>query len=132
MAAPFATTRLADTRPVPAPDGSRVRMLPRLSGGSVVHVELVAGQVSHPVAHRTVEEIWFVLSGRGELWRRQGVREETVALETGVSLTLPLGTHFQFRAEADGPLSILCVTLPPWPGDHEAFGVEGPWAPTPT
>ena len=123
---------LSASRPVPAPDGSRVRVLPRLSGGSMVQIELVAGQVSRPVAHRTVEEIWFVRSGRGELWRRQGAREETVALEPGVSLTVPLGTHFQFRADADGPLSILCVTLPPWPGDQEAFGVEGPWAPTQT
>jgi hypothetical protein len=27
------------------------------------------------------------------------------------------GTHFQFRADAAGPLTAVGVTMPPWPGD---------------
>ena len=50
------------------------------------------------VAHRTVEEIWFFLAGRGQMWRRQDDHEEIVTVEPGVCLTIPLGTHFQFRA----------------------------------
>jgi mannose-6-phosphate isomerase-like protein (cupin superfamily) len=94
--------------------------------------ELAAGRVSAAVAHRTVEEIWCVLSGRGEMWRRQGSREEIVALEPGVCLTIPPSTHFQFRALGDGALRVLGVTMPPWPGDDEAILVPGPWTPTAT
>ena len=64
----------------------------------MAHFELQPGQTSKAVAHRTVEEIWFFLAGRGQMWRRQNDREEIVAVEPGVCLTIPLGTHFQFRA----------------------------------
>ncbi len=77
--------------------------------------------------HRTVEEIWFCQSGRGEMWRKLGSHEEIVTLEPGICLTIPLGTHFQFRAFGDGPLLVLGVTMPPWPGDGEAIAVAGKW-----
>lgn len=113
-----------------APDGSDARVLLGLSGGGVAEFELAAGRVAAAVTHRTVEEIWYVLQGRGEMWRRQGPREEIVALEPGVCLTIPLGAHFQFRALADGPLRVLGVTMPPWPGQDEAVLVTGPWTPS--
>jgi mannose-6-phosphate isomerase-like protein (cupin superfamily) len=126
----FATRRLPAARDVVAPDGSDVRMLLELRGGSMAHFELAAGQTSRAVTHRTVEEIWFFLSGRGAMWRKQGEREETVPVERGVCLTLPLGTRFQFRAFGDEPLAAIGVTLPPWPGEGEAVVVEGPWEPS--
>jgi mannose-6-phosphate isomerase-like protein (cupin superfamily) len=128
---PFTTTRRTQDRTVVAPDGSDVRVLLGLSGGGMAEFELAAGRVSAAVTHRTVEEIWYVLSGRGEMWRRQGGREEVVGLETGVCLTIPLGVHFQFRALGDEALRVLGVTMPPWPGADEAVLVAGPWAPTP-
>jgi mannose-6-phosphate isomerase-like protein (cupin superfamily) len=82
------------------------------------------------VAHRTVEEIWYVLAGRGELWRRQAEREEVVALSPGLCVTIPLGTHFQFRAPGPEALVLVAVTMPPWPGGDEAYAVPGPWATT--
>lgn len=127
---PFATQKLPVDPTVIAPDGSNVRVLPGLAGGSMAHFELAAGQVARAVTHRTVEEIWFVVAGRGEMWRKQGVREEIVALEPGVSLTLPLGTHFQFRAAPDASLAAVAVTMPPWPGEGEACVVAGPWQPS--
>jgi mannose-6-phosphate isomerase-like protein (cupin superfamily) len=92
--------------------------------------ELARGQASTAVAHRTIEEIWYVLRGRGEMWRRQDGREDVTSLEPGVCLTVPLGTHFQFRALGDEPLSVLGVTMPPWPGPDEAIVVAGRWTPT--
>jgi len=127
----FETIRLVEAAAEAAPDGSRVRALPRLAGGSMIHFELGAGRASRAVAHRTVEEIWYVLSGRGELWRRREATQESVALAPGVSVTVPPKTHFQFRASPEAPLAILAVTMPPWPGEHEAYVVEGPWAPSP-
>ena len=53
--------------------------------------------------------------------------EQIVGLEPGICLTLPLGTHFQFRAAADEALAVVAVTMPPWPGDGEAYRVEGKW-----
>ena len=43
-------------------------------------------------------------------------------------LSIPAGTHFQFRAAAGGPLSAVGVTMPPWPGDNEAYEVPGTWS----
>jgi len=100
----FATTRRPHDPTVVAPDGSDVRVLLALPRGSMAEFELAAGRVSAAITHRTVEEIWCVLSGRGEMWRRQGAREEIVALEPGVCLTIPQGVHFQFRALGDDPL----------------------------
>ena len=114
-----------------APDGAAVRPLLGLSGGTIAEFELAPGQVSAAVTHRTVDEIWYVLRGRGEIWRRQGTHEEVAPLEPGVCLTIPVGTHFQFRALADGTLTVLGITMPPWPGAaDEATPVAGPWTPT--
>ena len=126
----FDTKPLPATRDIVAADGSDVRILLGLRGGGMAHFTLAAGQTSVAVAHRTVEEIWFVVSGRGEMWRQQGDREEIVALETGVSLTIPLGTSFQFRAMGREPLAAVAITIPPWPGDDEAYEVAGAWPPT--
>ena len=126
----FATLQLPTDPTVTAPDGSDVRVLLGLPGGSMAHFELKAGQVAKAVVHQTVDEVWYVLAGRGEMWRSQGGREETVALVPGVCLTIPVGTRFQFRAAADQPVSAVAVTLPPWPGEGEAVFVEGPWAPS--
>lgn len=113
-----------------APDGSRVRVLLRLPGGSMAHFSLVAGQVSAAVTHRTVEEIWYVLSGAGEMWRAFDGREDITPLVPGLCLTLPQGTHFQFRASASEALAVVAVTMPPWPGEAEAVPVPGPWTPS--
>ena len=125
----FSTTTLPADPTVTAPDGSDVRVLLRLSGGSMAHFQLAAGAVSKAVRHRTVEEIWYVLGGTGQMWRRQGGREETVDLAPGTCLTIPVGTSFQFRAAHDAPFSAIAVTMPPWPGEGEAVFVDGRWAP---
>jgi len=121
-----------DTRQLPgvpdavAPDGSDVRVLLRLRRGSMAHFELAAGRVSRAVAHHAVDELWYILRGHGSMWRRQGGRQETVPLEAGTCLSVPAGTHFQFRADGDGPLAAVGVTMPAWPGDG-AYQVPGAW-----
>ena len=37
----------------------------------MAHFELGPNQTSKAVTHRTVEEIWFFISGRGQMWRKQ-------------------------------------------------------------
>ena len=123
----FSTLPLPAETTVVAPDGSNVRVLLGMSKGTMAHFELPAGMTSSAVVHRTVEEIWFVVAGRGQMWRRQGEREEIVELVPGTCLTIPLGTHFQFRASAAEPVAVVGVTMPPWPGADEAIAVPGPW-----
>jgi mannose-6-phosphate isomerase-like protein (cupin superfamily) len=123
-------TKLIPSRPdIIAPDGSNVRVLLSLKGGSMAHFELAAGQISRAIAHRTVEEIWYFLEGLGVMWRKLDGREETVRVEPGVCITIPCGTHFQFRSVGDGPLKAVAITMPPWPGKNEAYAVDGIWPP---
>ena len=108
-----------------APDGSDVRVLLRRPGGSMAHFQLAAGQISNPVRHKTVDEIWYVLGGRGEMWRQRDDEEVVVAMEPGVSLTIPVGTSFHFRSLGPAPLTAIGITMPPWPGDLEWEHVAG-------
>lgn len=128
MDEPLFLTVRADTQAIdPAPDGSEVRPLLRMPGGSMARFRLAAGGVTKAVRHRTVDELWFVVDGRGELWRRQGARAVVVVLEPGVAVSIPVGTDFQFRAGAQENLTIVAVTMPPWPDADEAQFVEGCW-----
>jgi mannose-6-phosphate isomerase-like protein (cupin superfamily) len=105
-----------------------------LAGGSFAHFQLEPGEVSRAVSHVTVEEIWYVVEGIGRMWRRDGGGgEQIVPLSTGVCLTIPLGTAFQFRADGSVPLRVVAVTMPPWPvgGDSEARTESGAWPPAP-
>lgn len=126
----FATMRVPVARTAVAPDGSDVRVLLGLGGGGMASFELPPGQTSTAVTHKTVEEIWLFLAGRGEMWRRQDAREEIVPVESGVCLTIPLGTHFQFRSVGRDALVAVGVTMPPWPGEGEAVKVAGKWQST--
>jgi mannose-6-phosphate isomerase-like protein (cupin superfamily) len=125
-----AETRLPIEADVLAPDGSEIRLLVQSSRGSMVHCTLAAGATSIAVAHRTVEEVWYCLQGRGAVWRAQGNAEQIVAVREGISLSIPLGVRFQFCNLGEEPLIFLIVTMPPWPGDEEAYRVRGAWEPS--
>ena len=70
----------------------------------------------------------IVLHGQGQVWRKQKGREEVVDVSPGCCLTIPIGTHFQFRNSGQEPLSFIIATMPPWPGDQEAVRVQSYWA----
>jgi mannose-6-phosphate isomerase-like protein (cupin superfamily) len=126
---------LDGAQPVMAPDGCVVRPLCQISGrGSFAHFCLERGEIARAVSHATVQEIWYVVRGAGQMWRRKDGFEDTVEMRPGVCLTIPLGTTFQFRALDDSSedLEVVAVTMPPWPenGEHEARPARGPWPPT--
>jgi mannose-6-phosphate isomerase-like protein (cupin superfamily) len=123
----FSTQTVATAREVTAPDGSRVRVLAVAKRGSMARFTLPPYGVARAVRHRTVEELWFILSGHGRMWRHDADTEEVVALANGVSLAIPCGASFQFRSDSAEPLHAVGVTIPPWPGEDEAYLVEGPW-----
>jgi mannose-6-phosphate isomerase-like protein (cupin superfamily) len=128
--APFETKHLPRERTVIAPDGSDVRVLLGLRAGDMAHFELAPNQTSRAVTHRTVEEIWYFVSGRGEMWREQDGRSMIVDIAPGLCITIPLGTRFQFRSLGEEPLAAVAITMPPWPGEGEAIIVAGKWTPT--
>jgi mannose-6-phosphate isomerase-like protein (cupin superfamily) len=124
----FDERQLPERRDAVAPDGSDVRLLLTLDGGSVAHFQLPPGHTSVAVRHRTVEEIWVFLSGHGVMWRRDDLREAELPVGPGTAVTIPAGTDFQFRADAGvEPLAAIGVTMPPWPGDGEAIRAAGTW-----
>ncbi|MCY4062122.1 MAG: cupin domain-containing protein [Chloroflexi bacterium] len=127
----FESNRVKSKYDLLAPDGSEIRLLHSLSGASVVHCALPVGKVSIPVRHRTVEEVWYFLAGEGQVWRKQGGCELVLDVRSGVSLTIPLGTAFQFRNTGAVPLEFIIATTPPWPGDDEAVALDAgrwPWS----
>ena len=100
----------SDLPDVTAPDGSEIRLLidqrHQASAASMVEVTLPAGQVSRPVWHQNVEEVWYVLQGHGEVWRCPPEADPdlyaAVAVKPGDSLVVPPRWRFQFSASCRG------------------------------
>ena len=128
---PMQTKRVPAQVDRTAPDGSEIRFLLRMSRGQLNHFTLAPRATSTAVTHKTIEEIWYFLSGMGLFWHKEGDLEEIVDVGAGVCLDIPTGTHFQFRSTSDEPLCFVIATMPPWSGDDEAVTVEGPWQPAP-
>jgi mannose-6-phosphate isomerase-like protein (cupin superfamily) len=123
----FETKMLPSEFDVTAPDGSGIRVLARTSNGSMAHGTLAPGSTSLAIRHRTVEEIWFVLAGAAEIWRKLDDSESVTHLVPGISITIPLGTEFQFRTVGTQPFQFIMCTMPPWPDADEAIHVTGIW-----
>ena len=127
---PFESRRLATTPDVIAPDGSEIRLVSvAMSGASMVLCTLPPGAITRAVYHRTVDEAWLCITGKGRLWRSQDGIEETIDLVPGAGMSLARGTRFQFRNDGTTPLEIVIATVPPWPGSEEAVCCEGAWTP---
>ena len=121
------------TKPFPSspdarsPAGAEIRYLIDSESGNMIHSTVPAGQVNRATVHASVSEFWHVLSGEGQIWRRDGTGEDTTVLTAGVSIDIPVGTAFQYRCTSAEPLEFLCVSMPRWPGEEEATFIEGPW-----
>jgi mannose-6-phosphate isomerase-like protein (cupin superfamily) len=113
-----------------SPAGAEIRHLIDGETGSMIHATVPRGQVNRATLHATVSEFWHVLSGAGQIWRRDATGEETTDLRRGVSIDIPVGTAFQYRCTGPDPLQFICISMPRWPGDEEATVVDGPWRPT--
>jgi mannose-6-phosphate isomerase-like protein (cupin superfamily) len=123
----FVTKQLGEAYDVLAPDTSEIRLLVSTTRGSLVHGTLPPGQVSLAITHRTVEEVWYVIAGRGQVWRKRDDHELVVDVEPGTALTIPIGAHFQFRTTGPESLRFVMCTMPPWPGEQEAVRVPDHW-----
>ena len=129
---PLPLSRRSEQPDVFAPDGSEIRLLTdgrhgasqeqHGRGNAACRTAVAAG-----VPPDTVEETWYILEGRGQVWRcppdvdAASVPPQEVS--PGDTLVIPTGWRFQFAASPNGALRFLCHTTPPWPGEDEAVAV---------
>ncbi|MES2615226.1 MAG: cupin [Bdellovibrionota bacterium] len=100
------------------------------SMAGVAHCTLKDGKISKAVCHKTVSEIWTIISGSGQIWRKQDDTESITNLEAGVTIDIAVGTYFQYCSNKND-LVFICVTTPPWPGADEIIYIDkGAWVPT--
>ena len=124
------TTVLPEEPDGRSPAGASIRYLMGGPTGTMIHSTLVLHQTTRACVHATVSEFWFVLEGRGELWRDDSVDSAVTPLTPGTSIDIPVGTAFQYRNVSDQDLKFICIAMPPWPGEAEAKYVDGIWEPT--
>jgi mannose-6-phosphate isomerase-like protein (cupin superfamily) len=111
-----------------APDTSDIRLLNGFDTGGLCHCTLGIGKVSLAVKHKTVSEIWYCLSGKGEIWQMKNEASEVRQFGAADSFTIHPGNSFQFRNTGNENLCILIVTMPKWPGTDEAEMVNSYWS----
>ena len=123
-------TSLPDKADAKSPAGADIRFIMDGPTGNMIHSTVPPGQVNRATVHATVSEFWFVLEGDGEIWRKDATEERVTSLLPGVSIDIPVGTAFQYRNFGKMPLTFICISMPPWPGDSEATHLAGAWQPT--
>jgi mannose-6-phosphate isomerase-like protein (cupin superfamily) len=123
------TVILPDKPDSKSPAGADIRYLVDGEKGNMIHSTVPPFQTNRATVHATVNEFWFVLEGRGEIWRDDGVHTAITELVPGISIDIPVGTAFQYRNVSDRELKFICIAMPPWPGDAEATYVDGIWDP---
>jgi len=94
------TSELGDGYDYLAPDRSEIRLLLGFARGGIAHCTLPAGATSAPVAHKTVDEVWYFLEGVGQVWRKKGDVEEVANVAAGRCLSIPKRRHFSFATPA--------------------------------
>ena len=110
-----------------SPAGADIRFIMDGPQADMIHSTVPPGQINRATVHATVSEFWHILSGEGDIWRRDAAGERITPLRAGTSIDIPVGTAFQYRCTGDEPLRFVCITMPPWPGDHEATHLQGAW-----
>jgi mannose-6-phosphate isomerase-like protein (cupin superfamily) len=128
--APMKATTLPKRPDAKSPAGADIRYLMDGPTGNMIHSTVPPGQVNKATVHATVSEFWYILEGRGEIWRNDGEESCITELVPGISIDIPVGTAFQYRNVSDGDLKLICIAMPPWPGDSEATYITGMWEPS--
>ena len=108
------------------PDSSEIRILAQVKSGGLRHCTLPPGKVTLPIRHKTVNEIWYCLSGDGEIWQGKNGDIQVESFSVGDSFTVPVGNGFQFRNAGESDLCVLIASIPKWSAD-EAENARGYW-----
>jgi mannose-6-phosphate isomerase-like protein (cupin superfamily) len=124
------TARLPVEPDAKSPAGADIRFLMDSETGTMIHSTVPPHQTNKATVHATVSEFWYVLEGRGEIWRDNGLESCVTVLVPGTAVDIPGGTAFQYRNVSELDLKFICISMPPWPGNSEATYVDGRWQPT--
>lgn len=111
LATPFVTT-----------DGSTIRSLLDLSNAPVANQSLAEATIAPGEStirhhHRVSEEIYYLVSGTGEM----EIDGERVPVAVGDAILIPPGAWHQITATGDEPLRLLCACAPPWTAEDTHF-----------
>jgi mannose-6-phosphate isomerase-like protein (cupin superfamily) len=111
-------TESGSALPYVTKDGSIIRELmhPDVHGNanqSLAEATLAAGKRTRPHRHLQSEEIYYILSGQGNLT----VGDETTAVFTGDSVCIPQRTEHHIENTGETPLRFLCCASPPYRHD---------------
>jgi mannose-6-phosphate isomerase-like protein (cupin superfamily) len=124
------TTTLPENPEAKSPAGADIRFLMDGEMGNMIHSTVSPHQINKATVHATVSEFWYILEGQGEIWRDNGVESSITDLVPGTAIDIPVGTAFQYRNVSNDDLKLICIAMPPWPGDSEATYIQGIWQPT--
>lgn len=112
------TTKYSDCPSFTTKDGSTIRELMAYRNSACVQSSLA--EATLPVGgktechlHRTVEEVYYFLEGRGRIL----VGDECLDVEPGMSVLHRPGVRHQTWNTGDVPLVFLCVCAPPYEHD---------------
>ena len=95
------TTMVPENPDAKSPAGADIRFLMDGETGNMIHSTVPPHQVNKATVHATVSEFWYVLEGRGEIWRDDGQESGIAVLVPGTSIDIPTGTAFQYRNVSD-------------------------------
>jgi mannose-6-phosphate isomerase-like protein (cupin superfamily) len=124
------TTTLPDQPDAKSPAGAEIRFIMDGDTGNMIHSMVPPHQINKATVHKTVNEFWYILEGRGEIWRDNGSESSVTLLIPGTSIDIQPGTSFQYRNISDDELKFICIAMPPWPGNSEATYIDGIWQPS--
>lgn len=123
-------TTLPITPDARTPAGADIRYIMDGDTGNMIHSTVKPDQINRATVHATVSEFWYILEGKGEIWRKFSGVEKVTPLTAGTSIDIPVGTAFQYRNVGTVDLKFICISMPPWPGDSEATHLDGMWEST--
>lgn len=129
MAALIIHTLSAAPNSVSPDGGAEIRHILTSPGGDLTHAVCLAGSTSGTHHLPELDEGYFVLSGRGEIWRAVNGRDAVTALRPGRWVSMPAGMRFQYRANVGSSLVFLVVVLPSWHEDLFHVVAGGRWSP---
>ena len=101
--------------PFTTKDGSTIRELHHTLDQSLAEASLGEGQVTQRHYHGRTEEIYFVLTGEGEM----ELDGERTLVGAGDAVLIPAGARHEIRAVTD--LRFLCCCAPPYSDDDTFF-----------
>jgi mannose-6-phosphate isomerase-like protein (cupin superfamily) len=112
------TRQLNSSHDGQALDGASIWLLPRTPFSSAIYCELPGATTSKATYNLWIHEIWYFITGIGELarWPMAAAPDTRtiVPVSPGLAVTIPPQVNFQYRS-TEGRLAFLCFVAPAWP-----------------